>query len=167
VTDGHGRRELAVVIGDAAPADLEELVALARRFNQADGHEHDESRVRSALACLLDDDRWGVVLLIRQGATAVGYAVLTLGYSIESGGVDALLDEIYLDVRGQGLGSELLEQVMDRARQRGASRLLLETEAANTRVRALYRRHGFDQDDSIWMSRSLEPGPQPPAEPLG
>ena len=81
--------------------------------------------------------------------------MVTLGYSIESGGVEALLDELYLDVRGQGLGSILLDRVLDEARNRGAQRLFLETEAANERARAFYLRHHFHQDDSIWLSIDL------------
>jgi hypothetical protein len=33
--------------------------------------------------------------------------------------------------------------------------MFLETERPNTRVRDFYARHGFAEDDSIWMSREL------------
>ena len=137
------------------PDDLEILVALGRRYCEADGHDFHEARTRQAFAGLLAEPRWGTVLVAELDGTAAGYAVVTGGYSIESGGPDALLDEIYLDVRGQGLGSILLQRVLAEAREWGARRLFLETEAANERARAFYRRHRFRQDDSIWLSIDL------------
>jgi ribosomal protein S18 acetylase RimI-like enzyme len=142
-------------IRTATPDDLETLVALGQRYCQADRHPFDEARTRSAFAGLLAQPRWGSVLLSEDGPTVIGYAVVTLGYSIESGGLDALLDEIYLDVRDQGLGSMLLERAMQEARARGAHRMFLETEADNERARAFYLRHRFHQDDSIWLSIDL------------
>lgn len=82
-------------------------------------------------------------------------AVVTWGYSIESGGRDALLDEIYLDVRGQGIGTRLLHTAMAQARAGGARRMFLETEHDNERARDLYLRNGFELERSIWLSRYL------------
>lgn len=139
----------------ATADDLDALVALGRRYCEADGHDFHEDRTRRAFAGLLAEPRWGTVLLAELGGATIGYAVVTFGYSIESGGVEALLDEVYLDVRGEGLGSILLDRVLAEARGRGAHRLFLETEAANERARAFYLRHGFAQDDSIWLSTDL------------
>ena len=85
----------------------------------------------------------------------VGYAVLTWSYSLESGGRDCILDEIYLRERGSGYGSRLLTSVLDAARAAGARALFLETEAHNTRVRGFYARHGLAVEDSVWMATSL------------
>lgn len=144
-----------LLIRPGTPDDLEGLLALGHRYCEADGHEFHEARTRRAFAGLLAEPRWGTVLLAELDGAAIGYAVVTLGYSIESGGIEALLDEIYLDVRGQGLGSILLDRVLAEAQERGAQRLFLETEAANERARALYLRRGFGQDDSIWLSIDL------------
>ena len=133
--------------------DLDVLAALSAEFNEIDGHAHDDTRVRAALAPLLRDDELGVVYLF--GEPASGYAVVTWGYSIESGGRDALLDEMYIRSRGQGFGGVAFEEVLDDLRQRGLTRMFLETERPNTKVRTFYTRHGFKEDDSIWMSREL------------
>ena len=139
----------------ATAADLDMLMVLGRRYCEADGHDFHEARTREAFAGLLAEPRWGTVLVAELHGATIGYAVVTFGYSIESGGVEALLDEVYLDVRGQGLGSVLLDRVLAEARDRGARRLFLETEAANERARTFYLRHRFRQDDSIWLSIDL------------
>ena len=141
------------MISRAQPDDLDLLATLSAEFNEVDGHTHDESRVRAALSPLLTDDLLGVVYLL--GQPPEGYAVVTWGYSIESGGRDALVDEIYVRSRGEGVGGAALTEILDDLRQRGLNRVFLETERANTRVRSFYRRQGFTEDDSIWMSREL------------
>lgn len=92
---------------------------------------------------------------LKPRAGLTGYAVVTWGYAIESGGRDALLDEIYLRDRGLGRGGELLGAILDDCRRRGLSQVFLETESHNERVRGFYARHGFTVDPSVWMSRPL------------
>ena len=137
----------------ATRADLKELVNLVREFCEADRHEFDEGRVRSALIPLLESDRHGLVWLA--GRPAEGYAVVTWGYSLESGGADALLDEIYLRERGSGHGSELLRHILRDLEARGLKRIFLETERHNEAVRRFYARHGFEEESSIWMCRAF------------
>ena len=152
------------VIRRAGPQDQALLVELIREFCQIDRHDFDEARVASALPPLLADDRFGVVWLIDDpgrasseagappGDDAVsGYAVVTWSYSLESGGPDALLDEIYLRNRHTGLGSRAMQAVLADLRRRGLRRMFLETESHNTQVRRFYARLGFVEEDSIWM----------------
>jgi GNAT superfamily N-acetyltransferase len=131
----------------AHPDDLETLLALHARFCAADRHPFDPARATAAFVPLLADDRHGVVWI-----TGGGYAVVTWGWSIEAGGAEGLIDEIYVADRGAGTGTALIEHLLADARERLLSRLTLETGSANERVRAFYSRHGFVIDDSVWMS---------------
>lgn len=135
----------------ATPADLADLLGLVREFCEADRHPFDEAHVRGALIPLLESDRHGLVWLV--GQPPEGYAVVTWGYSLESGGADALLDEIYLRERGNGQGSDLLRHLLQDLETRGLKRVFLETERHNDAVRRFYARHGFEEADSIWMSK--------------
>ncbi|WP_132124698.1 GNAT family N-acetyltransferase [Actinocrispum wychmicini] len=144
------------VIRRAVPRDADDVVGLVREFYELDGHHFDARRVLKGLAPLLVGDEHGQVWLVVDGGL-VGYAVVTWGWSLESGGRDALLDEIYLRVRGAGIGLALLTHARMAAALAGASRMFLETESHNDRVRAFYARSGFTADDSIWMSRDIGP----------
>lgn len=137
----------------ARPADAGELLPLIEAFCRADGHAFERPRVEAALAPLLQDDSHGLVWLI--GEPAAGYAVVTWGYSLESGGRDALLDEIFVAERGQGLGARAVHDLLADLARRGISRIFLETESHNEQVRRFYRRLGFQAEDSIWMSREI------------
>jgi GNAT superfamily N-acetyltransferase len=140
----------------ATPDDLAVVTTLVAEFCAIDHHEFDAVRVQRAMQPLLADDTYGVVwLVVDDHDQPAGYAVVTWGYAIESGGRDALLDEIYVRDREHGRGGELIETILDDCRRRGLSQMFLETESHNERVRAFYARHGFVVDPSIWMSRPL------------
>ncbi len=140
----------------AAPGDLEFLLPLCRRYCLADDHPFDRARTLRGLAPLLENDRYGLVWIAEaHGGALAGYAVVTWGWSVESGGLDALLDEIYTEPRNQGIGSALLDAIEADCARRGCARLFLETERANESARRLYRRRGYTVEDSIWMNLSL------------
>lgn len=144
-------------IARARPDDLDDLVAMNTEFSLSDGHQPDPDRARCGLLPLLTGDEHGYVLIARDPTTrhALGYAAICLGWSIEIGGREAVLDEIYTRDRGIGLGSELLRQVEDTCARLGVLRIFMETEAPNHRARNLYLRHGYEQQESIWMSKEL------------
>lgn len=131
------------------------IVDLMKEFCKIDNHVFDKERITKALNPLLADKSLGLVVLLQKDEQTVGYAVLTWGWSIESGGREGLIDEIYLKERDQGLGSLLLAEVVKLAQDNDVKILFLETELANSRVRDFYLRHGFKQDDSIWLSHDL------------
>jgi len=139
----------------AVPGDLTNLLPLVAEFCAIDGHEHDADRVRTALGPLLGDDALGQVWVLDGPAGPDGYAVVTWGWSLEGGGRDALLDELYVRHRDRGTGSRLLAVALEGARAAGATRIFLETEAPNDSVRRFYRRHGFVDEDSVWLQRPL------------
>jgi len=120
-----------------------------------DGHVFESGRVKPALIPLLASDALGVVHLVEEEGWALGYAVVTWGYSLESGGRDALIDEIYIRDRGSGVGTSLLAAILEDVKARGLPRLVLETEKANEAARRFYSRHGFVSEDSVWMSLDL------------
>jgi ribosomal protein S18 acetylase RimI-like enzyme len=113
------------------------------------------THITAALEPLLADPSIGDVWVV-EDAVLQGYLVITWGWGIESGGREALIDEIYIspDYRNQGLASALVTASLERARELDTKAVFLETEADNPSSRALYERHGFMVESSVWM-RSL------------
>ncbi len=136
-------------------ADLDDLLVLVEEYCVADDHPFDESTVRRALGPLLVDETYGVVWVVEHSGTPAGYAVVTWSWSLESGGRDALLDEIYIAEPGRGIGSALMNKILEHCRARGLPRIFLETEQPNVDARRFYGRHGFRSEDSIWMVADL------------
>jgi len=148
-----------VPIRRATIDDLDELLVLGAEYAEADGHAFDVEVARRGFEPLLTSDDLGIVLVAvdgQHGARALlGYAATTWGWSIEVGGLDVVLDELYVRTRGRGIGGRLLREVENACRARGVKRIFLETERPNERARRLYARHGWSEDDSIWMAKEL------------
>ena len=139
----------------ANSADLEAMLSLISEFYEIDRHAYDEDRVAAALAPMLADDSLGQVWVLDDGIGPTGYAIITWTWSLESGGRDCILDEIYVREQGAGAGAELIERAISEAEDFGALAIFLETEAHNSRVRGFYSRHGLAVEDSVWMSMRL------------
>jgi GNAT superfamily N-acetyltransferase len=163
-TPGHDEGECPTVIVRARPGDLGVLVEMNAEYCAADGHLFDRETATAGFAPLLTDDRHGAVWLVhrveegspRDGSAVVdGYAVVAWSWSVEIGGAEAVLDELYVRTRGRGTGSAAIEAILEQCRAHRMKRVFLETERANERARRLYARLGFTADDSIWMSRLL------------
>lgn len=139
----------------ATSEDYQKLIPLIKEFCEIDNHEFDDARIEKSLVPLLKDAGRGRVIILEVEGELKGYAVLTWGWRLESGGRESLLDEIYVRERNQGWGALLLERVVATAKENGAQIIFLETELANERVRDFYLRHGFNKEDSIWLSQKL------------
>lgn len=146
------------VLRRATVADLHTITEMIEEFYAIDHHPYRHHQVAAALSPLLVDDSLGQVWVFTDSAAEPeGYAVVTWGYSLESGGRDALLDEFYVRRRRQGIGGRAIQAIMAAAASAGASRLFLETEALNEDARRFYRSHGFREEESVWMSSILDP----------
>jgi ribosomal protein S18 acetylase RimI-like enzyme len=139
------------------PDDLRTFLVLMREFYEEDRHDFEEDKARLALVRFVADHQWGYAWLIEVEGTIAGYVVLTYGYSFEFGGRDATIDELYLRklFRGQGIGRQIVEHVINVCREHGIQALHLEVEAHNTRALEFYRAMGFVTDDSTLMSQYL------------
>lgn len=148
------------VLRRATPDDLDLLVQMNAEYCGVEGVPHDPARARAGFAPLLDSDVHGSVWMVHDDHGRVdGYCAIAHSWSVEIGGAEVVLDEIYVRSRGRGIGSRAITAVVDEMAGRGVKRVFLETERANARARALYARHGFAEDDSVWMSRVLDPPP--------
>jgi ribosomal protein S18 acetylase RimI-like enzyme len=145
---------------NATEDDREALLVMAHAFAVEDGHGAYGLANDAALLGLLNRPDDGRVLLIESAGAIVGYAVLCFGYSIEYGGRDAFLDEIYVvpDARGRGIGRAALEPLAALAHEAGAGALHVEVMAENDRAARLYERAGWVDRQSRLMTRRLDHG---------
>lgn len=118
---------------------------LIRAFYKYFGYRFSDRTQGRAFRELLADKRIGDALLIRVEKEAVGYIVLTRGWSIEHGGSVALVDELFIasGFRNKGVGTRVLRLLRQHAGKMGIRRLFLEVESYNPRAKALYARTGY------------------------
>ena len=148
----------------ATEEDGETVIALMRELYAEDGIAFVEERARRSMQELIRKPEYGVILLFSRVESGVeqrpcGYAVLTLGFTLEHGGRFALLDELYLQraVRGLGLGRKALAFAKDWALHQGVEALRLEVHRHNASAKSLYLKSGFTDDHrdllTLWLKQ--------------
>ena len=138
-----------------APEDVEGLLALMRDFYAHEDIPFVEQAARAGVERLVAEPSLGGIWLIEDAAETIGYLVLTLGYSLEFQGRDALVDELYIrDVhRGRGAGGAALRFAEEQCRRNGARALHLEVGRENVRAQSLYHRAGFRDHDRYLLTK--------------
>ena len=138
--------------------DVPLLVELMREFYAESQYALDAERAETVFAQLLSDDRLGRVWIVEADRSAVGYVVLTFVFSMEYGGLNAVVDDLFIrpGYRHQGLGRAALAQVIESCRSQGVRALHLETEPANGAAMRLYRRAGFRENGRQLMTLRLD-----------
>jgi len=150
----------------AVESDADALLEFMQEYYAFDGHGFDREKARVALTALLRDSKLGLAWLILDGDAAVGYIVLCIGYSLEWLGRDAFVDEFYLreEYRGRGWGRQTMSFLEEAARTAGIWTLHLEVVQENTSALHLYRKLGFTEHRSTFLSKWIA---QDVSKPLG
>jgi GNAT superfamily N-acetyltransferase len=139
----------------AAESDTVPLLQFMRAYYAFDGHGFDEQKARAALTTLLQAPNLGRVWCILDGEAPVGYVVIAFGYSLEWLGRDAFVDEFYLlqEYRGHGWGRKTMAFVEEAARSLNVRALHLEVVRQNATALQVYRKLGFKERESTFMSK--------------
>jgi diamine N-acetyltransferase len=140
-------------------SDTETLIQFIQEFYEYEGLKYDETIIRAALAGIFKDGSLGRVWLIQQGKQAVGYIVLTFGYSLEYRGRDAMIDEFYIreTYRGQGVGKKTIQFIENVCQDLGIQAVHLEVERENQNAQKLYRQAGFTDKNRYFLTKWIIP----------
>ncbi|MEV4351321.1 GNAT family N-acetyltransferase [Actinoplanes sp. NPDC049596] len=138
------------------PADRDRALALAERLRIGVAPWRDPDAVREAVTGWVRDsvDRGEVLVAERDGRVD---GLVTLGLRRHfTGDTDAYVGELVVDAAAErrGLGTLLVRAAEQWARERGLTRLTLETGAANTTARAFYAALGYREED-VRLTKSL------------
>lgn len=141
----------------ANPSDLTILLELMQEFYAYESRPFQRSRAKTALQQLLTQASLGQVYLAIVNGEVAGYIALTFGFSLEFGGRDAFIDELYLkeSYRGQSIGRKTLEFVTEQCQIQQIQALHLEVDLENQRARTTYEKAGFQIRTSNLMSKWL------------
>jgi GNAT superfamily N-acetyltransferase len=139
----------------AAESDTATLLRFMRAYYAFDGHGFDEQKARAALTALLRDPNLGRVWLVLDSEAPVGYVVICFSFSLEWLGRDAFVDEFYLlpEHRGHGWGRKAMAFVEEAARSLNVRALHLEVLRQNATALQVYRKLGFKERHSTFLSK--------------
>lgn len=127
----------------AAARDAETVASLLHDFNtEFDTPTPAVEVLAGRLRALLATD---TTIALLAGDPPSGVALITLRPNVWYDGPVALLDELYVRpaLRGDGIGTELLQRACDVGRERGARLFEVNVDEGDTGARRFYERHGF------------------------
>ncbi len=129
----------------ARPKDLERLLPLVETFHSEVGILQEDDARRAAITPLLEGTPLGAIYLIGPTRAPVGYIVITFGWSVELGGVDANVDELFIrpSVRSRGMGGDALTALGGALGDAGVRAFHLKVDETSPQIRRFYERAGF------------------------
>ncbi|MEL7279432.1 MAG: GNAT family N-acetyltransferase [Pseudomonadota bacterium] len=142
----------------AKPPHFDVITKLVADFHAEEGITQSDETRAAAILPLLEGSPHGAIYLAGPARAPVGYVALTFGWSLEFGGMDGFVDEIYIrpGVRGRGIGTEILAGLPAQLAGFGLKAVHLEVDRDKPDVRRLYEKMGFQaRDRYMLMSRAL------------
>ncbi|SFB79234.1 GNAT family N-acetyltransferase [Tropicimonas isoalkanivorans] len=136
----------------ARKEDLPRLTPMVEAFHAEHGIVQDDETRAAALLPLLEGSPLGVIYIVGPRNAPVGYVAISFGWSIEMGGIDGFIDEIWIRpaVRDKGMGSEALSALIPALREAGVAALHLEVDENSSAV-SLYERLGFASRERYFL----------------
>lgn len=130
------------------PKDKAIYFEMSKAFYDSEAvlHRIPDENFERTFALIMTDNPYAAGYMIESDGNAAGYALVSLMYSNESGGLVLWIEEVYLlaAYRGSGLGKELF-RFLETEYDGKAVRFRLEAEAANEHAIGLYGYLGYEE----------------------
>ncbi|TLP64478.1 GNAT family N-acetyltransferase [Parasedimentitalea maritima] len=142
----------------AKPEDLDKVLALVAAFHTEMDIASSEDSRKAAIEPLLNGIPYGAVYLVGPTRAPVGYVVVTFSWSVEFGGMDGAIDELYIrpPVRKRGIATEVLIALPKTLAEAGITALHLEVDREDESAQRLYARTRFKaRDRYMLMTKEL------------
>jgi ribosomal protein S18 acetylase RimI-like enzyme len=149
--------EREAVFRRALEQDRGRLTALCAAYREADHQPPALAEVQAAIDAALGGDPLIHLYLIEVDESCAGYLAITVGYSIEVGGRDAFLDELYVEpwARGRRVGTQAIAFAERACVALQGKRLRMEVEHENPRAKQLYQRLGYTEHTRSTVYKQL------------
>ncbi len=147
-TENHAREKFPLMnltIRNAAASDIPTLVVLMEEFHGESGYPLDRTWADATFAALLADGSRGAAWILFDGTEPAGFVVLTVRFSMEYGGLDSFVDDLFVrpNHRCRGLGHLAMQTVLRECQRRGVLALHVEVGRTNAAAQGLYASHGL------------------------
>lgn len=142
----------------AKPADLTKLCDMVAAFHTEAAIDSTQTSRQAAIGPLLDGIPHGAAYLIGPARSPIGYVIITFGWSVEFGGMDGYIDEIYVrpTIRNRGIASEVLSDLPKALAGAGLKALHRKLDRQSEANQRLYTRAGFKgREDYLLMTKTM------------
>jgi len=147
-----------IEINFATEQDLPHMVEmLAELFTLESDFQPDPAKQLRGLRTILDEPELGKLFVLRVEGKVAGMANALITISTAEGARALLLEDVIVrrEYRGRGLGKQLIEHVLNWAKQRGMERVTLLADRDNRPALDFYSKQGFEPSHMTVMRRKL------------
>ena len=141
---------MKLIIRDFVGDDKDKYIKMSGEFfgSSAVDHTVPEEHFRSTFDQCISESPYTRGMSIISDGIFVGYALLSLTWSNEAGGICVWIEELYIqeESRGYGIGKAFLEFIENEYEGK-AKRLRLEVTPSNDKATKLYKRLGYTELD--------------------
>ncbi len=148
---------MPIVTRRATAEDVTTLVDMMREFYAEANYALDAEWATSNFITLLTDKSRGEIWIVYSDDSVAGYVVITFRLSMEFGGLDAFIDDLFIrfGFRRQGMGKAALAAAFDASNGRQVLAVHVETSAANAPAVALYGSFGMHDRQRLLLTKKL------------
>jgi GNAT superfamily N-acetyltransferase len=126
---------------------------LSALFSVEEDFVPDPKKQEHGVRMILEQPNRGRIFVLRTDHMAIGMANLLFTISTAEGGLVVLLEDVIVHPqhRGQGYGGQLLDYVIQFAREKGFRRITLLTDRISAESQSFFQKHGFKFSSMIPM----------------
>ncbi|MCE5238309.1 GNAT family N-acetyltransferase [bacterium] len=148
---------MSLLVRWATRWDRKAIAAMVGELARQHGVEPDESRLGTAFEYALAHPSQVRYAVAQQGDEVVGTVVLCDAYSTWQAAPYGTIEDFYVvpEARGQGVGTELLELMVQEARKRGYCRVELQVQEDNDSAWKFYESRGLHFTGHLVYARDL------------
>lgn len=149
---------MSAQVEKAKSADISALVELMAEFYAESNYALDRAWAAESFAKLLQSADRGSVWIARRGIELAGYVVLTVRHSMEFGGLDAFIDDLFVrpQFRRLGVGKSLLHAIFGECRERSVLAVHVEVGHENQAAGTLYKAFGLRENGRKQLTARLQ-----------
>jgi len=143
---------IPITVTIATPSDIPDLCGLLNTlFTQEPEFKPDSALQTKGLAAIIEEEKFGHILVVRDGVRVIGMVNLLYTISTALGARVAILEDFVIGPkdRNRGVGSQLMRAAIAHARANGCERITLLTDGINVKAQEFYRKHGFKGSEMV------------------
>ena len=135
----------------AGPDAIDRVLSLMERYHDEVGIASDEVTRKRAVEPLLTGTPHGAIWTIGPQRAPLGYVLVSFGWSVQLGGTEAWVKEIFIrsSVRGRGIGTEVLHSIAVNLSKHGITSLHVRMDRDNETLQKFFAKVGFDAHENL------------------
>jgi ribosomal protein S18 acetylase RimI-like enzyme len=140
----------------AEKKDIPEMLSLLRElFTIEEDFVFDAEKAQKGLELILEDSKKSQIMIAEENGETVGMASIQLLVSTAEGGYSGLIEDVVVkkDLRGKGIGRQLLEGIEKWARENKLKRIQLLADKNNDPALEFYKKNSWDSTSMICLRK--------------